>query len=343
MAYYYAQPLNPTPPEPAPVRIAWLSEAFELFKPGAGPWIGALAVAGVIGMLIEVGWYVAVGLPLFMRIASMATSGTTPSGTTPSMTFIYHDPTYMTLVFGAVVLSTILQALFSGGFMIMANKCLRGQTPAVSDLFGGMRFFLGMLVVVVIISIPNFIQAVVNMAILGAATSASSGSRLFDGWAVTLLSYLLNTILCALLLPAMALIVDGRPVGESINTSVRQMSPVFWPALGISVLFWFIFTLSLLPCLLGTMITVPMLYLLCSIAARERCGLSVTGVAPPPKTEPYVPGVWPPPPSQPGAPTFADWRTTTPPNVWPPPVQGAPPADVNEPLSREPDPPPGAD
>lgn len=338
---FYAMPLRPTPAQPEPVRVEWISESYNLFKANPGVWILAVIVAGAINLVVVGGWFIGVGLSWFIALVKATpTSGGSPFGGAA----IYHDPTYLSLIIGSSVLGLIMSSLLSGGFFIMANKSLRGERPAVADLFAGMRFFFGMAALWLIMMIPGYISQVATILLLGAtATPIGSIIHSLESMLISLVVLVMYPVLAVFVMPAMPLVADGVGVGEALQRSQRQMAGVFWPAVGMVILVYLIVTASSCACLVGLLVTVPMFYLICSIAARERLGLPVAGRAgdwPPSASYPRPAGVWPPPPTQPGASTFADWRTTTPPNVWPPPAQGAPPAGFQPPVWQNPPNPP---
>lgn len=353
MAYNYARTLYATPPEPAPARLTWISEAYDHFRWNWQVWISALVVAGAIGVVVLTIWFLIAGLPWLESFLSSAMA-LGPTGGTPSATWMTKymlTPAYFVLAYGGMAIGYTLLALFNGGYFAISNNCLRGKPSVLADFFAGMKYFPGMLLVTFIIAFPGIIGSVAqglryaSMVSSGTLTStyptslAGSMTSMAESWGLSLLISLAYVIMAVLFAPAMALIADGVGVRESIGRSAKLMSGTFWPALGIGILFSLVYyATGCMTCMIATTITIPMLYLMCSIAARERLGLVVTGYVPPAFAPPPadLSGVWPPPPNPSEQPpagwgaVYADPKFQRPANP-PPAPPGEPPQDAPPP------------
>ena len=259
---------------PRKVNFGWINEAFSLFGAQAGLWIAA--VLFVVGIPAVIGgiFGFAVGqqqhtLPAAGSFGGAAFGNILSGGLPPGVSFAIR-------LFGVV-----WTAFFYGGIFRMAVKQVRGEFVSFSDLFSGGPTFLTFL-----------------------------GFNIIYGLAVglgTVLCIVPGLIVAALLLPAYALLADGRGISAALSESSDGMKQDLWNGVGLVLVLGLIVLVSAIPCGLGLFVTYPMLWLIPALAYRDMIGMpTAEGFAS--NTAPVSPsqGVWPPPPSatQPPPPMF---------------------------------------
>ncbi|HEX5323092.1 MAG TPA: hypothetical protein VFW40_04845 [Capsulimonadaceae bacterium] len=274
---------------PGRVRFEWIGESWQLFRAQWATWVPTTLLFGVIYFGILIG----VAIPLGFWSSWMYLGAH------------IHDPGAFTrpgapaspglaeqLLYEAVAWTVV--AFFYGGLFKMANKQVRGEAIGVGDLFSGGSTFLPMLGFVIVF---NLLQL------------------------AGMLCFCLGIfVVFALFWPAFALIADGVGFGDAFTRSFEGMKQDWLTAALYVIVFGLIVLLSCLAFGLGTLITVPMVYLSTSLAYRDMIGMPGSPGGGYPVAGGYypgqaVPGSWPPPPGQipPGP--------NNPPSGWPPPSQ----------------------
>ena len=257
------------------VSFGWIGESFELYKANIGVWIVATlmafvpsiagAIVGGIFGAATAGQHPGGGQPPF------GSSPTPFGGQQNSYTGGLPPPLY----FGIQVMSALYSAWLSGGVYGTAVKQVRGEAISVNDIFSGGPLIWKMLGFNIVYT---FAVAL--------------------GWCFCLVP---GFLLSGLLFPAYALIADGETVGNAITRSFEAMKRDMWNAGAFILVMGLIVLAGIIPCGLGLLVTLPMLYLATALAYRDMIGMP----GPVNRTGAYgapagygaaQSGVWPPPP-----------------------------------------------
>jgi hypothetical protein len=253
------------------VNFGWIGESWSLFSANAGVWIITVLICGLVPGIV--GGLVGAAVGASGRVAPPA-FGTGPSALLP---WILSGG----LPLGANLLLRIFSlawtAFFYGGVFRMAVKQVRGETIDISDVFAGG---------------PTFIKFLILCLVFGISVSIGAVLCVFPAF-----------IVAGLFLPLFAIAADGADIGDAISRSVDAMKADIWMAALFVFVMGLIYLVSLIPCFLGALVTIPMMWLISALAYRDMVGFS--GGAP---SGPYYgqgqAGVWPPPPGSPQPPSY---------------------------------------
>jgi len=279
------------------VDFGWIGQAFELFKANWVVWVVATlmlfvpsVIAGIIGGIVganeaqrNTG-----NLPppygAYPGPPSMSTGLNMLSGNLPPALSVTIN-----------IISLLYAAWLNGGVYRTAVMQVRGEPISISDLFSGGSVLWKMLGFNIIYSLAYLI---------GLAFFIVPGF-----------------LVLGLLLPAVALIVDGESVGNAISRSVDAMKKDMWNAAAFVFVMFLVLCVSIIPCGLGLFVTIPMYVLIAALAYRDMIGMPGGTSGPvygmPSGYSPPQAGVWPPPPET-RPPAFGRPIDPEPPSTLPP-------------------------
>jgi len=166
---------------------------------------------------------------------------------------------------GLSILDAIYSAFILGGVGQMAVKQVSGRPITFRDIFSGAPVFGNML----LFMIASSVLLSIGVAFIGIGS-------IFVG---------------AMLLPAFAMVADGKPVGEAMALSFKAMLR----DRGVAMAFVFVIALTLAVTsftIIGPLITLPMCWLISALAYRD-----VVGIAQPAESIDAILGIDPAPAS----------------------------------------------
>jgi hypothetical protein len=271
---YSSTPSGPT----GRVSFGWIGEAFAIYRQQWLTWSGAVLLVVVASILIQLPF----SLPsLLIDWPSIRSGGATIAPAPPlwaSLLSLVGSP-----------ISICVSSFFYAGQFRMANKAVRGEPYSINDLFTGgpmMLSFVGYLLIFTVATLIGYVACCVGV----------------------LFSWIL-------LWPGFAVLADGEDIGIALNRSFDGMKRDMWTgALFTFVLILLYLAGTVCTCSIGTLVMVPMMFIIGSLAYRDTIGFpGSTPFGEYPTSQPQAPGVWPPPPSV----------STPPQRVWPP--QSTPP------------------
>ena len=296
------------------VNFGWIGEAWRLFGLAAGVWVLGVLIYGLVSNLIN-----GLIIHLFANPGYAAPPG--PFGGTMTQFGIQYGTNSNVTALGqalGALFAWIYGAFQAASLYHLAVKQVRREPVAFGDLFGGGPYFVNMLIlnlITFVLYVAGFLVFCVGILAVG-----------------------------AFLLPASALVADGRSVGEALSQSFAGMKRDWLNAALFLVVFALLILASVIPCGLGLFVTVPMVYLVGVLACRDMVGMPGIGQTTPdygaasaPGVWPPAPGAWPPPPSQQYPPPQgfpAQPQYPAPPQDAPP--QDAPPQDAPPPRQTPP-------
>lgn len=291
-------------PPPGRVNFGWIGESWNLFLAQAGIWVVAMLVylavpTALFGLFF--GWVM-----LTMGPNAFAPSPQTlpPPGKpiTSLHTLLGMPPQMTTILIGEIAIGLLIllyTAFLYGGLLRMAVRQVRGLPIRYPDIFSGGPLFGRMLGAMILLGLAGYgvemLTEVPAFLLLWLRPKEIVAVILAFVFAFVLILCLF-LILSALLLPAFALMADGVGVFDALRRSIRAMKAQWLPATGFVLVLGLLVYASEIPCGLGLLATIPMMFLVCALAYRDLAGMP--DVLPPPAPAYGVPspGVWPPPP-----------------------------------------------
>ncbi len=292
---------NPGPP--GRVNFGWITESWNLFMAQAGVWVVAtLALIGPSLLLVGV-FYAYFFLTMFPGGFPPPTpqSGAAPFPP-PRINPLFtsgHVGAIVLLEIGFGLLMLLYSAFLYGGLFRMAVQQVRGLPIAYKDIFSGGRLFGRMLGAMLLLGLAAYgLELIVGLPlILLSVLRPHAWAALVVTVTLTVLVLLfLSLVLWGLLLPAFALMADGEGVINALRRSIRSMKAQWLPATGFVVVLGLLVYASEIPCGLGLLATLPMVFLVCALAYRDLAGMPNVAPPPAPVYGTLSPGVWPPPP-----------------------------------------------
>ncbi|MEO7718822.1 MAG: hypothetical protein ABIY70_21700 [Capsulimonas sp.] len=281
---------------PRSVNYGWIGESWNLLTQEVSPWIISQIIYIVAGFAISF---------VISMILVMVGGG----GMSGMWRGQYSSPSQeSSIMTNAVssVFSLAINVFQASAYYRMAVKQVRGEPITLNDAFNGATGYWQMLAAFILFGLLSF--AGLLACVVGVF------------------------FVTGLLMPALALVADGESAPRAISRSWDAMK-VDWVNAGLfSILFAALYLVSMIPCFLGLLITIPMMYLIAALAYRDMIGMPARfapmdyGVAqagvwpPPPSIAPPNPqtGAWPPPTGQTGAWPPPTGQT----GAWPPPQSG---------------------
>lgn len=248
---------------PRKVRFEWISESWQLYAARWGTWLPTALVYLIITVGIQLS--VEYQLGMFDGVKAAIVASRMQAAGHPMAPPVVKPPDLETNLI-AYAVSYVLSAFFAGGLMRMAIRELRGEPISLAGLFGGGGIFLPILILSLILSIPIMCLVLWDTALIAKL-----------GIIVTIALWcavgLVSLIAFALLWPAIGPIADGDGLGAALGRSLRAMKQDWLMAVLYTLVFGVLFCLSLVPCYLGLLITVPMLYLSGALCYRDMIGM----------------------------------------------------------------------
>jgi hypothetical protein len=300
MSVAYGSPAGGYAP-PGRVNFGWIGEAWQYLNGKAGTWILAILLYGIISNAVNALIILMLPNPHYVPLPGLF------SGSVMVRFGISYGMNSNVTALGQILgglFSWIFGSFQNASLYGMAVKQVRGGVISFSDAFGGGTRFVQMLLLNLILF---FLYALGVIALCVGAL-----------------------VVAAFLLPAQALVADGRSATEAVSQSVAGMKQDWLNAILFIFVFFLLIVASIIPCGLGLFVTIPMLHIVGALAYRDMIGMPGLGVpASPYGAAPYgapaAPGVWPPPPGQaplPGPPPPygqpPSFGQSTPPPVDPP-------------------------
>lgn len=256
------------PQGPRFVNFGWISEAWGYFLSAAGIWIVGVLAYTILNMslislmksLFPNPHYVQPPNPFGWQLNFGVTYG------------VNSDLTPLGQVL-SLLLSWALSAFQGASLCHLAVKQVRGEPIAWSDIASG-RPYWGSMMIYNLLAILAIIAGVFVMCI--------------GVW-----------VAAGFLLPGQAMVADGKRPLDAIAESVDAMKRDWVNAAGFAFVFSMILFISMLPCLTGLLVTIPMVYIISALAYRDMVGMTGlrSPVVAPDNFEQQGHGVWPPPPN----------------------------------------------
>ena len=284
------------------VEFGWITESWNFFMAHAGVWI--VATLALFGPSVVVG-----GAFYVYLFASMFPGGfpphTPPPGTalpapTPPAIFAPGNAgKTLVIEFAVLFVFSLYSAFLYGGMFRMAVRQVRGFALTYRDIFAGGPLFGRMLGAMFLLGFatyaleaicvgPGYLMLWLHANPVGAAVAIGLGF---------LLLFCLLPMFTGLLLPLFALMADGVRVFPALRRSVQAMKAHWLPAAGFVFVMGLLVYASEIPCGLGLLATIPMVFLVTALAYRDLAGMPDILPPPAPYHPPAAPGVWPPPPT----------------------------------------------
>jgi|GEM_PF-3143060 hypothetical protein len=246
---------------PRRVNFGWINEAYRLVMRDRWVWIFSSIIYMVIWEVLAFGIqeiFITTGHPLITPVAH-------PFASTASayafLTAYYWQYTVVKAI------SLPVTSFFGASVMNMANKSVRGEKLAVPDVFSGG---------------PNTLKFIVLNFVIMVAYDFGTIFGLFFG----------GLVIIGLVFPAFSLAAKGEGAFEAIADSYTAMKKDWLRSAEFVFVLGLIVVLSYCFFCLPTLVTIPMFYVICALAARD-----MLGVGKPAEVIPAAPGSWPPPPN----------------------------------------------
>lgn len=233
----------------------WFSEMFRLWSTQWQVWV----LQGLIFFAIVI---IPIALSYFTFVGSVIIGSESRHAAPPS-TAVF---TGMAIYFGVALLCSVLSQALIPGMVRTALKQLRGETISAGDIFSGMRYFWGLLVV----------HFLVGLGVLACGVG--------------------SLVLYGLLYLALPLMVDRHmPTGQAISLSWDTTKRNFWLYLLFGWVVSIIAGAGSAACYIGIIATLPLLAIGQAVAYERTFNggtafqgpSTYTGAVPPP---PYMPG-----------------------------------------------------
>jgi hypothetical protein len=249
---------------PRRVNFNWINESFNLVLRDVWIWLLALiiqyAVGFAVGEAVQLG-FTSTGHPL--TVPPVGPVSPTLSGMSHMFT-----PYYWICLATSSIVSLPITGFFYAGLFNMANKSVRGQKLTLSDIFSGGPNTLNFIILNFVIMIVYYVSFIVGIIIGG-------------------------FVAVGLLFPAFSLTAAGKAPLAAMGDSFNAMKQDWLRSAGFVFVLGLVVMASYCCCFLPILITTPMCYIVCALAARDMLGaIAPVEVLPPP-----TPGSWPPPPN----------------------------------------------
>lgn len=281
------------------VNFGWITESWQFFMAQTGIWV--VATLALLGPSMILG--IAFSVYLMASIPPSAFTPPAPGAppAPPAVPSIFAPGNFeklLILELGVGLLLSLYFAFLYGGLFRMAVRQVRGLALTYRDIFAGGPLFGRMLGAMFLLGFGTYALEAICLGpgflLIRHASTATTVIAFVLGGVVWLS---LIGVLPALLLPAFALMADGVPVFAALRRSVRAMKGNWLPATGFVFVLGLLVYASEIPCGLGLLATIPMIFLVTALAYRDMAGMPDVLPPPSPNYSPAAPGVWPPPPT----------------------------------------------
>jgi uncharacterized membrane protein len=235
---------TPTPPPPTfdtptkRVRFENIGEAWKILQANMVPWI---LITLVLFILLMVAQAICMAPGQTTLMAAMSSGGSSGDNTNP-IALILSSPL---ILIGSLVYSAVAYILM-GGFIQAAIKQLRGQPPAVGDLFLGLSKAVPLGIAGLLVSLGVMIGQIFFIL----------PGLLFAGLALLTMPFIMEQ--------------NMQPV-DAIKKSIETLKEDMWPALGYILVLGIIASLGVFGCGIGVLLTWPLQPLGIALLYRDYC------------------------------------------------------------------------
>ena len=304
-----AEQTGVTSPVIGQINYGWISDAWRFFSAQMGVWITATVVLAAPSLIFMVVLYALLWSTMFPAGFPPSTNYAPP--VSPPGVHGFPAPLIASTPFnsrmsgiyaveiGFVLVYALWSALLYGGMFRMAVRQVRGLPLEMRDIFRGGPLFGRMLGAIFLLGFGGyFLEALcIGPVYLLLWKHGPLAATITAGVIGVPLLLLLSLSFTGMLLPSFALIADGDKVIPALKRSMEAMKSRWAASAGFVLVLGVLVYASALPCYVGLLATVPMIFLICASAYRDMVGMP--NMVPPPA--PYYSaadaGTWPPPPT----------------------------------------------
>jgi uncharacterized membrane protein len=238
------------------VRWEWIGDAWQFFTENPGAWIGMTIVSAVVAVI-------AIVLPVFFFIIPTGILASGSGGAGPSAAGIAAlAGSAMIAIFAIAVISLLISSYLMAGLFRAAIQQAKGEAISVGDLFSAGDSFSGVLGLMFLYFIAGVVLALLAFPL---AFVSEELSVLFS-----LAVRLLQLVAWGFLFFTIPLIVDRKlGVMDAIRTSISTTTPQWWMYVLFVLVLTIIYVLGVIPCGLGLLVTIPLVFLASAAAYRD--------------------------------------------------------------------------
>jgi hypothetical protein len=300
------------------INFGWISESWRFFAAQMGIWVTAtliLAAPTVIFLVIFYGMMWATMFPTGFSPPTYTPAVQPPGGhgfpapLTPGVAMNSRMAWMYPAEIGFGLVYLFWSSYLYGGMFRMAVRQVRGLSIEIRDIFRGGALFGRMLgAMFLLVFSAYFLEAVcLGPAGLLIWKHGPTAAIIVAGVVGVLLLIALLLAANGVLMPTFALMADGDGVFAALKRSIRAMQGHWASAAGFAFVLGVLVYASELPCAIGLLATIPMVFLVCALAYRDMIGMPNMVPPPAPFYAPADAGVWPPAPAAPQANSAQDW------------------------------------
>ncbi len=297
-----------TSPVTGQINYGWISDAWRLFSAQMGVWIAATLILAAPTVIFLVVFYALMwttmfpgGFPPTAPAQTLPTPGVHPfpAPLNPAASMNSRMAWMFPVEIGFSLVYLLWSSYLYGGMFRMAVRQVRGLPLEMRDIFRGGPLFGRMLGAIFLLVFGAYFLEAVCAVPAGLLIWKHGPTAAIIASGVVGVLLLLALLLAAngALMPTFALMADGDGVFAALKRSIRAMQGNWAAAAGFVFVLGLLVYASELPCAIGLLATIPMVFLICALAYRDMVGMP--NMVPPPA--PYYPaadaGTWPPPPT----------------------------------------------
>lgn len=237
------------------VRWEWIGDAWKLFTENPGAWIGMTLISAVIALI-------AIFLPFFIFVvpAGMFATGNGGDAGLAGIAAMAGSVLIATLVIA--IISLLVFSYLGAGLYRAAIQQAKGETISVGHLFSAGDSFLGVLRLAVLYVVASIVLGLALFSLIFVS------QELY--FLLTLAVRILQLVAAGFLFYCIPLIVDRKlGVVNAIRTSISTTSPQWWMYVLFVLVLTIIYVIGIIPCGLGLLVTIPMLFLASAAAYRD--------------------------------------------------------------------------
>ena len=296
-----------TSPVIGQIQYGWIGESWRLFSSQMGIWISATLLLFAPSFLFVIAFYAMLWPTLFPNGFAGAPPPPPPAGSNPFLFHVTPMPSsgvggtaeILALEIGFGLVYSLWSAYLYGGLFRIAVRQVRGLPIEMRDIFRGGRLFGRMLGAIYLLGLSGYFLETLCLgpAALLAWRHGPALALAVAGVVGVVLLICLSLALTGTLLPLFALMADGDGVLTAIKRSVRAMKSCRLAAAGFVFVLGILVYASEIPCGLGLLATIPMIFLVTALVFRDKVGMPDMAPPPAPFYPPAAAGTWPPPPT----------------------------------------------
>jgi uncharacterized membrane protein len=218
------------------IKWSWFGEAWKYFGAAPGVWIASVVIPFlplILGQALLGGTQAILGY--------VSNSGRDVSA--PGMAVMSGAAL---LGFALVLVALAIRVIFNASISVIANKQVRGEPVEIRDLFRRDAVVWSMFAFTIIFTALFFVGA--------------------------LAFYLPALLVLAFVPPGMALVADGAGAGESISRAFNILKSDWLGAVLFALTWNILLLVSIVPCGLGLLVTLPMVHILMALMYRDVIG-----------------------------------------------------------------------